>query len=260
MNYFDDITNMLRAVHQFKIEPDFEFAKKQREGRIAFKIETEAHLLEIFVHLIAYSQQAKSNLVRDLLENKKTLDIVFENYDVNLVASKNPCDLVDKYWKQCTAIRHTTKFFHVVMFARLLKKKKEVFKKLASPQLPKTVSCEDDLKVFWDNFESLQSFLKEVKAPFLREKTTLLHFLLHTGFFCVKPDSAVMKSSLKIGIVKSKTGDANLIKTVQSIQSYALHTGIAPAVLDLYFLIDGGQKDAAKLVRKEYYALRPLVD
>ena len=246
------IDNIIKKVNKFKIEETFDKDYKERENRKIITLKSESELLKTFVRLIAFSQQAKSDLVKQLID-KRTFDKVFDNYNIDKVVKLNPCDLVDKYWEECTVIRQRTKFFQIVMFARLIKKNKKVLQLLTKPNLPISVKKEKDIDDFWTGFKELQDSLKEVKAPFLRETTTLLHFLLDTGYYCVKPDSAVMKSALKIGIVDKATGETNLITTVKELQKYALLRNIKPAVLDLYLLIDGKQKEAEKLVNPKYY-------
>jgi hypothetical protein len=63
---------------------------------------------------------------------------------------------------------------------------------------------------------------------------------------CIKPDSAVMKVSKNLGIVNKESGDINFTKTVRTIQEYSIERNLRPAVLDLYFLIEGRQTDANK--------------
>lgn len=247
-----NIDNIIKKVNKFKIEATFNKEFKERESRKIIKLKNESDLLKTFVRLIAFSQQANSDLVKQLID-KKTLDKVFDNYNIDKVVKLNPCDLVDKYWEECTVIRQRTKFFQIVMFARLIKKNKKVLQQLTSPNLPTIVKKEKDIDDFWAGFKELQDFLKDMKAPFLRETTTLLHFLLDTGYYCVKPDSAVMKAALKIGIVEKATGETNLVTTVRELQNYALIRNIKPAVLDLYLLIEGKQKEAEKLVYSKYY-------
>ena len=56
--------------------------------------------------------------------------------------------------------------------------------------------------------------------------------------------------------VHSFKGDKNLREVVRVIQGYSVHKRgvLVPSVLDLYFLIYGGQFDAKKFVSKEFYA------
>jgi len=139
------------------------------------------------------------------------------------------------------------------MFSRLIQKDNTVLELLTTPPIPKTIKSESDIKEFWSGFKILQQKLKSTNTPFLRETTTLLHFLLDIGYDCIKPDSAVMKASKKIGIVESETGEKNLIKTVKFIQNYALKKDLRPCTIDLYLLIAGKQTEASLLVDKIFY-------
>lgn len=247
------LDNIIDRVNKFKIEPNFGNDYNERANRKILTINNESELLKIFVRLIAFSSQAKSDLVKDLL-NRKVLDKVFANYNVDLVAKMNPCDLVDDYWEECTVIRQRTKFFQIVMFARLIKRNKSILSLLTNPNLPTSIKSVKQIDDFWIGFKELQTSLRDVKTPFLRETTTLLHFLLDNGYFCIKPDSAVMKASLNLKIVDKVSGETNFIEAVKFFQNYALKNKMKPAVLDLYLLIDGRQKEAQKLVNKKYYA------
>ena len=51
--------------------------------------------------------------------------------------------------------------------------------------------------------------LEKHKIPFLRSTTTLLHFLLDSGYDCVKPDSVIMDVANYISIVDEKMSDKN---------------------------------------------------
>jgi hypothetical protein len=249
---YKKIDEIIDKVIKFKIEPKFniEFTKR-KENKPPEKISTN-ELLEIFVRLIAFSQQALSKNVKVIIVDK-IFNEILDNYDVEKVVNMNPCDLVEQHWAKVTGIRQQSKFFQIVMFSRLIRKDNSVLKLLTNPPIPKTIKSEADIKEFWIGFKTLQKKLKLAKTPFLRETTTLLHFLLDLGYDCIKPDSAVMKASKKIGIVESVTGEKNLIKAVTFIQNYALKKGIKPSIVDLYLLIEGRQTDASQLVHKAYY-------
>lgn len=62
-----------------------------------------------------------------------------------------------------------------------------------------------------------------------------------------------MKVAQKIGIVDSNKGDTNFRKVVRTIQEYCVDRKLRPSIVDLYFLIDEGQKAAKKYVRSDYY-------
>jgi hypothetical protein len=73
------------------------------------------------------------------------------------------------------------------------------------------------------------------------------------GYPCVKPDSVVMNVSKKLGLVPSDKGDPNLIEAVESIQQYCIVKNMKPSIIDLYFLIYGGQDGVRNLVLPRFY-------
>ena len=246
------IDNIIKRVNHFKIDSNFNREYRPRLKKTPPKTLREDELLKVFVKLIAFSQQAQSARVKKLIK-EKVFDKIFENYSVDKVSKINPCDLAEKHWENITAIRQRTKLFQIVMFARLIKKDKTLLSLLTNPPIPKSLKSLEDIDEFWTGFKILQSNLKDAKAPFLRETTTLLHFLLDMGYDCIKPDSAVMKASVDIGIVDKATRETNLIQTVKFIQEYSIKYKVRPPVIDLYLIIHGRQTEASSLVDKDYY-------
>ena len=99
--------------------------------------------------------------------------------------------------------------------------------------------------------------------PYYKNITTLLHLLLHLGFPCLKPDLIVMTVAAKIGIVAERKnhntyGFKERKLAVKTIQQYCLNRNIKPAVMDLYILIYGGQKDALRYVNRGFDPLSNL--
>ncbi len=224
----------------------------ERNSRIAPETLTDEKLLEIFTTLIAFSGQAPSDRVKPLIE-AKVFDEIFENFNVSKVAGLNPCELVDKYWDRITPIRYQTKLFQVVMFARRIRKIGSLSKLLTESEIPTRLNSKLDIDEFWKGFDKLQNTLKSHKVSYLRETTTLLHYLLDTGYDCAKPDLVVMKVAKKIGIVDNDKGDKNFRKAVRFLQEYSLDRNLRPSIVDLYFLIDEGQKQARRFVSDDYY-------
>jgi hypothetical protein len=124
---------------------------------------------------------------------------------------------------------------------------------LRETEIPRQINSEEDIDKFWKGFERLLKSLKTYKIPFFSSVTSLLHFLLDTGYDCVKPDLVVMKVSKKLGIVDSDKGNKNLIKTVKTIQQYSIRTKRRPSIVDFYFLIDEGQLGSKKYVTPQFY-------
>jgi hypothetical protein len=85
------------------------------------------------------------------------------------------------------------------------------------------------------------------------------------GFDCAKPDLAVMKAAVEMGIApdapKQKRNpdkscaypERDLRNAIKAIQSYAVCRSTRAPVMDLYFLIHGGQLGVRELVQDGYY-------
>lgn len=249
---YQKIDRIITDVNSYKIDPAFTDELESRNARLAPAKLTDEKLLEIFTTLIAFSGQAPSDKVREILDTD-IFRTMFENFNVERVALQNPCDLVDAYWDRVSPIRYQTKLFQIVMFARRIRRIGSLSSLLTKSKIPDRLYSKTDIDLFWSGFDNLQLCLKKAKVSYLKETTTLLHYLLDTGFDCVKPDLVVMKVAKKIGIVESDKGDRNFRSAVRTLQEYCIDRQIRPSVIDLYFLIDEGQKEAKKLVHPDYY-------
>lgn len=249
---FQQIDNIIKRIDEYKIEPFFSTEIQSRNDRKVSKELTENEIIEIFTTLIAFSQNANSKLVEQII-NTGIFKEIFADFDINKIAKMNPCDLADKYWDKISGIRQQAKLFHIVSLARKIKNIGSFNKLLTETEIPKEIRTENDIDMFWIGFKKLKKVMQENKVPFFRSTTSLLHFLLDTGYDCVKPDLVVMKVAKKIGIVEKESGENNLINTVRRIQEYSVHHKIRPSIIDFYFLIDEGQLGAKKFVEKEFY-------
>ena len=252
MEIFEQIDNIIKKVDKYKIEPIFSIEKKARNSRKVADELSESKIIEIFTTLIAYSQNANSILVEEIIK-KGIFKVIFADFDIDEIVKMNPCDLADNYWEKISGIRQQAKLFHIVSLARKIKKIGSFNELLTLTEIPKVIKTEKDIDDFWIGFKKLKKVMEINKVPFFRSTTSLLHFLLETGYDCVKPDLVIMKVSRKIGIVDKESGDRNLIKTVRTIQEYSIDRKIRPSIIDLYFLIDEGQLGAKKFVKNEFY-------
>ena len=246
------IDEIIERINKFKIEPIFSIELDSRKKRKVAETLTENEIIEIFTNLIAFSQNANSKLVEQIIHSgifKK----IFEDFNIDKIAKMNPCDLADKYWSEIGGIRQQAKLFHIVSLSRKIKNIGSFNKLLTEIEIPKEIKTENDIDLFWKGFKELKKIMNRNKVPFFRSTTSLLHFLLETGYDCVKPDLVVMKVAKKIGIVDKETGERNLIETVRSIQEYSIDRVIRPSIVDFYFLIDEGQLGAKKYVKNEFY-------
>ena len=251
---FIEIDNIIERVNEFKISPIFENEVRDRDNREVPKKLTDDQLLRVFSNLIAYSQNANSKLVKQLIFSN-VLEEVFESFSVDKVSQIDGAELIGKYWfeKKISCIRFKSKIFKIIKFATQIKTFGSLSAILTDTQFPKRINAEDDIQKFWKGFKVLQTNLSDRDVPFLKSTTTLLHYLLDAGYDCIKPDLVVMKVANKLKIVDRETGDLNFRETVKLVQQYSLSRGIRPSIIDLYFLIEGGQKAAIEYVRPEFY-------
>ncbi len=254
---YKKIDLLIERIDRYRIEPDFTAQLKLRNDKKVPNNLTEDEIIEIFTTLIAYSQNANSSLVEQIIETGIFNDI-FADFDIKKIVKMNPCDLADKYWNKIGGIRQQAKLFHIVSLARKINRIGSFSKLLTDTEIPKEIKNNNDIDNFWTGFKKLKKIMEENKIPFFRSTTSLLHFLLHIGYDCIKPDLVVMKVAKKIGIVEKETGEKNLIKTVRTIQEYAVYKNIRPSIVDYYFLIDEGQLGIKKFVKKEFYEKKKI--
>lgn len=249
---FTAIDRIIETIDKYRQEPIFTATLMRRQEKFVSETLSDSKILETFTNLIAYSQNANSELVEKII-NSGIFNEVFAHFDVMAVSQMNPCDLADTYWPKISGIRQQAKLFHIVSLARKIKRIGSVSTMLTKTEIPRQITSENDIAQFWKGFEKLQKTLAANKMPFFRSTTSLLHFLLETGYDCIKPDLVVMKVSKKLGIVENEKGERNLIKTVKTIQQYSIQRKIRPAIVDLYFLIEEGQLGAKKYVTPNFY-------
>jgi hypothetical protein len=249
---FNDIDKLIETVDRFRVESLFNKEKSRRQKKRVTPLLDDNEILKTFSHLIAYSQNANSALVERVLKSGK-FDEAFENFNIDKVIKLNPCDIADNYWSSIRGIRQQAKLFHIVSLARKIKVIGSIANILNETNIPKTIKSQNDIEEFWIGFNKLLATLKTNKVPFFQSTTSLLHFLLHIGYDCVKPDLVVMKVAKKLNIVDSKTGERNFRKAVKFIQEYSISRKVRPSIVDFYFLVDEGQIGARKFVAKEFY-------
>ena len=246
------IDELIERVKKYKIEPGFSNEIKARSNRIVPETLSNNEIIKIFIELIAFSQNANSKKVSEIIK-KPIFKKAFADYDIDKIAKMNPCDIADEYWKDISGIRQQAKIFHIVTLARKINKIGSFDKLLLDTKIPKSIITNDDIEEFWFGFKKLKKVMNEHKIPFFRSTTSLLHFLLEMGYDCAKPDLVVMRVAKKLDIVESEKGEKNLVKAIRTIQEYSIDSGIRPSVIDFYFLIDEGQKEATKFVKDEFY-------
>lgn len=248
---FQEIDEIIRSIDQFKSSL-FEGELHKRQNKLFSPFLNDDEVLKKLSYLIAYSQNANSELVEQVLKTGK-FDEAFRSFKIDEVVKLNPCDIAEIHWTSIQGIRQQAKLFHIVSLARKIEKIGSFSETLNNNQIPKTINSENDIIQFWTGFDQLLKILKTNKIPFFQSTTSLLHLLLDIGYDCVKPDLVVMKVAKKLNIVDSVAGDKNFRKTVRFIQEYSISRKIRPSVVDFYFLIDEGQMGAKKFVTEDFY-------
>lgn len=249
---FQSVDSLITTIDKFKNEPLFSEEKKIRQQKEVSVLIDDNEILKIFSHLIAYSQNANSELVEQVLKSGN-FDKAFAYFDIDRVVKLNPCDIADSHWDLIKGIRQQAKLFHIVSLARKIKTIGSLATILNENNIPKSIKSEKDINDFWIGFDQLLATLKNNKIPFFQSTTSLLHFLLEMGYDCLKPDLVVMKVAKKLKIVEDEVGDKNLRKTVRTVQEYCIDRNVRPSVIDFYFLIDEGQMGIKKFVKPEFY-------
>lgn len=246
-----NINQMIELVDKHKLEIfDEHFKRPLKENEV--NVSEHNTLLRHLVILVVYSQQAQSKAVGKVIESG-ALDDAFAKFDANNVSKLNPCDVVENHWQHIKGIRQQTKVFQIVMLSRKIP---VVSNLLINANIPKHITCSDELIAFWSGFKTLKDEFKSASIPFFRETTSLLHLLTSLGYDCIKPDSAVLKAARKLGFLSSdRPRDKELVEVVKTIQSYSIHKNREkpPPALDLYLLVHGKQTEAAEFVSDEYY-------
>ena len=264
---FKAIDAMLEQVNRFRSDPAFESWVEERVACVPRFESTDDELLGRFITLIAYSNNAQANLVTRMVE-LGVLRKVFQDYSVEKVSVLQPEQVLKQHWQAIQAMRFKYKVDAMVRCAQcllLIRKQHGSFMTyLAGMGLPGAIKSDADILSFWTAFGRLRAYLWELDFPYFQNLTSLCHLLMDIGFDCAKPDLAVMKAAVDLGIVappaKQKKNpeksrghsEEALRRTVQAIQAYAISRNTRPSIIDLYFLIRGGQTGVRHLVKAGY--------
>lgn len=254
---FEYIDQIRRNVDSARSEPEFSERLSERMKRTPTSLLNNNDVLRVFARLIAYSQNAKASLVSSMLA-KGTLEKAFSGFDIEQVRMLTPAIVETNYWDAISAIRFKSKIGAIINSAESLLsiqvKYGSFIELLRQMDIPPALQSADDIERFWRGFDILLSVLKTENMPFFRRTTSLLHFLLSIGYDCSKPDIVVMRVAKKGNMILSESGDENKRKVIRDIQLYSVDRQIRPGVVDLYFLIYGGQTGVTDLVHPWFYA------
>lgn len=253
---FSSIDQISEKVNSSRKEPEFSEEIKKREERTPSMIHDDNDVLRQFARLIAFSQNAPSDKVSGMLD-KGIFDDIFHNFEIDKVAKMNPRTVRIHHWNKIRVIRFLNKITSIIGCAKSLasiKSKHGSFMDLLKKcDIPLNLKSEADIERFWQGFNRLKNELENENIPFFKQSTSRLHFLLHIGYGCIKPDQIVMQVSKKIGLVESEKGERNRLNVVKTLQRYCVDRKLKPSIVDFYLLIYGGQRWARQFVNPQFY-------
>lgn len=256
------IEEIRKEVENAKLEPIFQEEVSSRTARSFDPNASNSCLLGRIITLIAYSQNAKSQRVREL-EDSGLLDQIFFNFDVSKVATMDPEQVLSDHWNVIRVIRFKTKVRSMIKAARVILSMESSGVNLSEilRRFPQRIRESSDIDDFWKALQYAKKRLSHYGMPYVSSLTTLLHFLLDIGFDCVKPDMILMRvaaRNLEIFPLKEykEYKDQEKETFVRVVQEYCVESGMRPSVVDLYLLIEGGQTWARKFVDPSFYSRR----
>jgi hypothetical protein len=256
MTVFEKLDKIRQRVDKHRLEPLFSEELATLSCRYQTTVATEENnLLRVMAKLIAYSNNAPSDKVTQMLERTNHFENAFHGFDLSAVANATPEKILDEHWHNLKAIRFRKKVGAITKCACILKAagNPTIESLYQQNRLPVELTSARDIDTFWQQFEAMLDRFGKQGMPHFRQDTTLLHLLLHIGFPCVKPDLIVMRTAAMLGIVPDRENHNQYRPhekklAVKTIQEYCLARGIKPAVMDLYLLIYGGQRDSVRYV------------
>jgi len=261
MTIFEKLDAIRAKVDLHKVEPLFSIEVSALQSRYETTVTREGNnLLRVMAKLIAYSNNAPSDKVTQLIETDH-FERAFHRFDLAAVASDNPERIVESHWPTIKAIRFQKKVGYIVECARLLlklgKDKATIESLYQQHNIPVQLANSGDIDCFWQKFDTILSRYEREGMPYFKNMTTLLHLLLHVGFPCVKPDLVVMRTAAQIGLVQGRENH-NAYRPVErklavkTIQEYCLSRSVHPAIIDLYLLVHGRQRDSIRYVSQDF--------
>ena len=221
----------------------------------------DLQVLSKLVEMIAYSNNVQVKTIEAIYATSVFGDI-FGDYTPETVSQLNPSDVIETYWPRIRGIRFKSKVTHMIHSAQCLidlsAQHGSFMKYLKGQQIPSLMRTDNDLEQFWAGFDRVRQDFRDWGMPYFSNFTSLCHLFLEMGFDCAKPDSGVMKAAASLGIIEGERPstvfpEKSRRQVVQFMQLYAMHRQMQVAVVDLYFLILGGQTGAVRYVKPEYY-------
>jgi 3-methyladenine DNA glycosylase Tag len=268
---FRKIDSIVERIHQHAVEPLFSMDVKRRSADLPSPAVSDEYVLKHMIILIAFSEGVQAKVIDKMVKNG-VFDRVFVSYDPKHVANLDPETLVKTYWdnpskptERLAPLYKRSKLSSMVGCAKCLLKIAAQYGSfmqfIEGQKFPNRIDSRENQRKFWEAFDSTSDYLANIGFPFFRNFTSLCHLLQDLGFDCAKPDSIVMGVAERLGIVGATTKKSQQRplrerkKTIQIMQMYSIHRSVRTPVVDLYFLIYGGQTDAKKFVEPAFYSL-----
>ncbi|HIG29794.1 MAG TPA: hypothetical protein EYQ50_19145 [Verrucomicrobiales bacterium] len=235
--------------------PDWKTEWRHRNRKTPQQLPSDRNMMRHFAVAIAYSQGARSSIVRQLVRDP-VFEKAFVGFYPRLLARKNPNVILTNYWAVLSHIRFRSKVIQIVKCAKVLIEISHEFdgfsSYLKSFRIPRRLRLRKDIDIFWERFDHLQKDLHEREMPFFRSTTSLLQLLLDLDFDSVKPDLIVMRLARRIGIIECETGETQLRMAVRKIQEFSVLRKIRAPVIDLQILAFGGQTGSRELLENRF--------
>lgn len=262
---FNSIDLIMKEVDSAKIEPDFSEEIAKRNKRDPATILSDSDVLRRMARVIAFAG-ARATAVEEMLDTGIFEDI-FHNFEIDKVAQMDSM-AVNQHWVNSKVNNIKEKNIQVIRFRKKLTAIIDCGKSLSSIKskygsfmnflkecdFPSSLDSEADIEKFWQGFNRIRTKLKKEDVPYIRQFTSLSHFLIMSGYDCIKSDVIVMKVAKQLGIIDSdKETEKNKLKVVRFIQRYSVNRNIRPSIVDFYLLIYGRQSWAIKFVNSSFY-------
>jgi hypothetical protein len=244
------IRKMVDHINSY-VTPLFQEEYTQRnERRPLDRLGPDDELRRIAI-VFAYSGGVQATPVTRMIK-AGDYDYAFANFNVDAVRQMNPCDIYDQYWPRIKPIKNENKLLWLVRAARVLANGHSILKFLIMSDVPASVRSSTDIERFWSGLKKVSKALKKAHLSGMQSVTSQLHFLMGLGYDCVKPDRIVMDVAQTLGMVNSERNEKDFILVTRLLQNCAIELGIRPAILDMYFLIQGRHTDARAWTREDF--------
>ncbi|WP_159453534.1 DNA-3-methyladenine glycosylase I [Geoanaerobacter pelophilus] len=259
---FQQIDDIIAKIHTYKTSK-LAVDQANRSAWSPSNDLSDMDILKNCIELIAYSQRVKATSVTALM-NTGIFDRIFLNYDIQAVANLNYEQLLSQYWSKIGAIWLPSKLKQMIECAKAIlqiqKQHSSFMSYLNNYKLPVTLYTDADIDMFWREFNTISRYLNQIGMPVFDKTTSLCHLLMKLGYACIKPDSAVMYSAIKLGIIpagsnpdKPNYTDTKRREVVRTMQEYCVSRSCDIRILDGYLLIYGGQSEARTFVKPQFY-------